>query len=97
VAGVISFAAANAAATSGMCSSTAHIAETGQQIVFANREPEFQACIALHHGLLGERYDGPVKFYRPGETAPYFLVASAAAIAHPRVAEQAARRGMRNG
>jgi len=60
---------------------TAHIAETGQQIVSANREPEFQACIALHYGLLGERYDGPVKFYRPGETAPYFLVASAAAIA----------------
>jgi hypothetical protein len=60
---------------------TAHIAETGQQIVSANREPEFQACIALHNGLLGERYDGPVKFYRPGETAPYFFVASAAAIA----------------
>lgn len=60
---------------------TAHIAETGQQIVSANREPEFHACLALHYGLLGERYDGLVKFYRPGETAPYFLVASAGAIA----------------
>jgi hypothetical protein len=27
------------------------------------------------------RHGSPVKFYRPGETAPYFLVASAGAIA----------------
>jgi hypothetical protein len=60
---------------------SAHIAQTGQQIVSANREPEFQACVALHYGVLGERYDGPVKFYNPGDTAPYFLVASAGAIA----------------
>jgi hypothetical protein len=60
---------------------TARIADTGQQIVPPDREPEFRTCLALHHGVLGERYDGPVKFYRPGETAPYFLVASAGAIA----------------
>jgi hypothetical protein len=60
---------------------TAHIADTGQQIVPPDREPEFRTCLALHHGMLGERYNGPVKFYRPGETAPYFLVASAGAIA----------------
>jgi hypothetical protein len=60
---------------------TAHIADNGEQIVPPDREPEFRACLALHHGVLGERYDGPVKFYRPGETAPYFLVASAGAIA----------------
>jgi hypothetical protein len=46
-----------------------------------DREPEFRACLALHHGVLGACYDGPVKFYRPGDTAPYFLVASAGAIA----------------
>ena len=60
---------------------TAQIADTGEQIVQPDREPEFRACLALHHGVLGERHDGPVKFYRPGETAPYFLVASAGAIA----------------
>jgi hypothetical protein len=60
---------------------TAHIADTGQQIVWPDREPEFLTCLALHHGVHGERYDGPVKFYRPGEAAPYFLVASAGAIA----------------
>jgi hypothetical protein len=60
---------------------TAHIADTGDQIVSPDREPEFRTCLALHHGVLGERYDGPVKFYRPGETAPYFLVASAGAVA----------------
>jgi hypothetical protein len=60
---------------------TAHIADTGQQIVSSDREPEFRACLALHLGVLGERYGGPVKFYRPGETVPYFLVASAGAIA----------------
>jgi hypothetical protein len=60
---------------------TAHLADTGEQIVPPDREPEFRACLALHHGVLGDRYDGPVKFYRPGETAPYFLVAAAGAIA----------------
>jgi hypothetical protein len=60
---------------------TAHIAGIGQQIVGPVREPEFCACLALHHGAHGERYDGPVKFYRPAETVPYFLVASAGAIA----------------
>jgi hypothetical protein len=60
---------------------TAHIADTGEQIVPPDREPEFRACLALHHGVHGERYDGPVKFYRQGETAPYLLVASAGTIA----------------
>ena len=60
---------------------TASIAETGEQIVPPDREPEFRACLALYQGVHGERYDGPVKFYRPGETVPYFLVASAGAIA----------------
>jgi hypothetical protein len=60
---------------------TAHIADTGEQIVPPDREPEFRACLALHHGVHGERYDGPVKFYRPGEAAPYLLVASAGTIA----------------
>jgi hypothetical protein len=60
---------------------TAHIAETGEQIVPPDREPEFRACLALHQGVHGERYGGPVKFHRPGETVPYLLVASAATIA----------------
>jgi hypothetical protein len=60
---------------------TAHIAGTGEQIVPPDREPEFRACLALHHGVHGKRYGGPVKFYRPGETVPYLLVASAGAIA----------------
>jgi hypothetical protein len=60
---------------------TAHIADTGEQIVPPDREPEFRACLALYHGLHGERYDGPVKFYRQGEAAPYFLVTSAGAVA----------------
>ena len=60
---------------------TARIADTGELIVPTDREPEFRACLALHCGVLGERYDGPVKFYRPGETAPYFLVASVRDIA----------------
>jgi hypothetical protein len=60
---------------------TAHIADTGEQIVPPDREPEFRACLALHHGVYGERYDGPVKFYRPGEAVPCLLVASAGTIA----------------
>jgi hypothetical protein len=65
---------------------TAHIADTGQQIVPPDREPEFRACLALHQGVHKERYDGPVKFYRPGETVPYLLVASAGAIAQHEAA-----------
>jgi hypothetical protein len=60
---------------------TAHIADTGEQIVPPDREPEFRTCLALHQGVHGERYEGPVKFYRPGEGMPYLFVASAGAIA----------------